>query len=253
MTDLDKAKKVMLKLLIEFDRICKKHNLTYWIDYGTLLGAVRHKGFIPWDDDIDVSMPREDHNKLKEIIKDELPDDMFFQTKKTDLDFSNNITRLIDLNSIYHNNYYFGKYNGIFIDIFPVDTINKKYKWLVKPLRFFYSIDPFKKWYSTPKRRLTHYLLSPLILLKPIINYIKDKVVMDSNGELYVLDLMVNTPGTYKKKYFEEFIELTFEKNKFDAPKKYHEVLTSLYGDYNKLPPKEMQKSTHHLKITFLK
>lgn len=66
---LRKAQLIMLDMLVEFDAICQKHNLKYWLDSGTLLGAVRHKGFIPWDDDIDLSMPVEDYRRFKEIAK----------------------------------------------------------------------------------------------------------------------------------------------------------------------------------------
>ncbi|MFR5941210.1 MAG: phosphorylcholine transferase LicD [Parabacteroides merdae] len=75
-----------LEILKIFDRICRKHNLRYWIDGGTLLGAVRHKGFIPWDDDLDVAMPSEDYKKLDQIIQSELPDHLFWQTPKNGSD-----------------------------------------------------------------------------------------------------------------------------------------------------------------------
>ena len=80
--ELRKAQLIMLDMLVEFDAICKKHNLKYWLDSGTLLGAVRHQGFIPWDDDIDLSMPVEDYNRFKEIATSELSEDIFFQTKE---------------------------------------------------------------------------------------------------------------------------------------------------------------------------
>ncbi len=80
---LEQAHLVMLRILLVFDRICKAHNLEYWLDWGTLLGAVRHKGFIPWDDDLDVAMMPEDFKAFCKIAARELPEDMFFQTKKT--------------------------------------------------------------------------------------------------------------------------------------------------------------------------
>ena len=135
--NLRKAQMVMLTILIEFDKICEKHKIMYWIDYGTLLGAIRHKGFIPWDDDIDISIPRKEYNRLLHVIESELPETMFFQTKKTDPTFCNNIARIRDKNSIMHVDYYKGEHSGIFIDIFPVDTINENMQYLVKPIKFF--------------------------------------------------------------------------------------------------------------------
>ena len=80
--ELGQAKLVMLKLLRVFDDICRKNNLKYWLDGGTLIGAIRHNGFIPWDDDIDVAMLSDDYEKFIEIAQQELPDDVFFTDKK---------------------------------------------------------------------------------------------------------------------------------------------------------------------------
>ena len=77
---LSQAKKVMVDILIEIDRICATHNIEYWIDYGTLLGAVRHKGFIPWDDDIDIVMPRKEYNRFIKIAQEELSDAYLLQS-----------------------------------------------------------------------------------------------------------------------------------------------------------------------------
>ena len=80
-------KKIELEMLQEVDRICQKHNLVYTLAYGSLLGAIRHKGFIPWDDDIDIWMPREDYNRFKEICKTELNEKYFYQGNETDKEY----------------------------------------------------------------------------------------------------------------------------------------------------------------------
>jgi lipopolysaccharide cholinephosphotransferase len=82
--NIEEAQKVMLSLLEAFDLLCKKNRLAYWLDHGTLLGAVRHHGFIPWDDDLDVTMPRDDYEKFLEVAKQELPENIFLQTKISD-------------------------------------------------------------------------------------------------------------------------------------------------------------------------
>lgn len=252
MTDLEKAKKVMLKLLIEFDRICRKHNLTYWMDFGTLLGAVRHKGFIPWDDDIDVSMPRKDYEKLTDIIQKELPEDMAYQHRDTDPSFTRDYAKLRDLNSIFHEVYHTGSYKGIFIDIFPVDTIDKRYLFLVKWFNKYNTINPFRGWFPSNLNRLGHIVLSPLLLLNPVIRLLKNKVVKNDKGTLYSKSLDIEVYGVFKKEYCDDFVDLSFENHLFRAPGNYHGVLSDLYGDYMKLPPKEEREYKHFKSVTFL-
>lgn len=116
---------VVLDLLHEVDRVCEKHGLTYWAGYGTLLGAMRHQGFIPWDDDVDLVMPREDYERLCEIAKSEFYHPYFFQTEMTDPGFSRPFARLrnSDTTAIQKiEDFGFIHYNqGIFLDIFPLD------------------------------------------------------------------------------------------------------------------------------------
>lgn len=120
-TTLRSAQLVMLRILKVFDAICKKYNLKYWLDAGTLLGAARHDGFIPWDDDIDVAMPVEDYNKFLEIAENEMPYDMFFQTKKTDPEHDITWAKIRDRFSYMDDEGGPYPYNqGIPIDIFPM-------------------------------------------------------------------------------------------------------------------------------------
>ena len=112
-----------LKILSEFHRICEAHNLLYILDYGTLLGAVRHKGFIPWDDDIDVSMPRKDYEKFLEVCEYSLKESFLLQTNKTDPNYFYPYAKLrisddrLKENLVSH----FDMIHGPWIDIFPFD------------------------------------------------------------------------------------------------------------------------------------
>ena len=124
---LQKAQLIMLEMLVEFDAICKKHNLKYWLDSGTLLGAVRHQGFIPWDDDIDLSMPVEDYNKFKEIASNELSDNVFFQTSQTDKAFKFDYIKLrsnkAKIVEFHEKDREIAYHQGVFVDIFPMLTL----------------------------------------------------------------------------------------------------------------------------------
>ena len=110
-----------LSILEEMDRICQKHHLTYWLDGGTLLGAVRHGGFIPWDDDIDIGMPLADMQKFIEVAPDELSEGLFLQTPQSDPSSKEPIIKVRDLNSLYvefGDNFNADYQKGLFVDIF---------------------------------------------------------------------------------------------------------------------------------------
>ena len=124
---LRSAQLIMLEMLVEFDTLCQKHNLRYWLDSGTLLGAVRHQGFIPWDDDIDLSMPVEDYVKFAQIAASELSEKIFFQTSQTDKNFKFDYIKLrsnkADIVEFHEKEKVVGYHQGVFVDIFPMLTL----------------------------------------------------------------------------------------------------------------------------------
>ena len=125
--EMKKVWAVELDLLAEFQRVCKKHNIKYIASGGTMLGAVRHKGFIPWDDDIDLMMLREEYEKLCKVAPSEFKHPYFFQTSKTDLGYFKGFARLrnCETTAIF-NHEKASRFNinqGIFIDIFPMDNV----------------------------------------------------------------------------------------------------------------------------------
>ena len=117
----------MLDLVVELDRICKKHNIPYFLYGGTLLGAIRHNGFIPWDDDLDVALYRKDYLRLLEVLPKELPDDIVFQENETDKNYFYFFAKLRDKHSILQEESPYDqvfKEKGIYIDIFPFERQN---------------------------------------------------------------------------------------------------------------------------------
>ena len=114
----------MLEILIEVDRICKKHDIRYWLSSGTLIGALRHDGFIPWDDDLDIEMMRQDYLRLLEVLPSELPEWLVMQNEETDPNYFFFFTKVRDRRSrLLEQNGYdrMWKEQGIFIDILPVE------------------------------------------------------------------------------------------------------------------------------------
>jgi len=241
---LDHAKKIMLEILIEFDHICKNNNLTYWLDYGTLLGAIRHKGFIPWDDDIDVGMPRDDYEKFLKIYKNELPFPLFLQTRESDPEYSQYYAKIRNTNTLYIEDSEKGKdikYNqGIFIDIFPLNYIDARLRLLHPFFRFlgkfflknrfyikYFDVDLYK-YYIKIFNKL-HYRSNNMVVRGPeTFSVLKN---IDKN-DIFPLK------------------ELAFENYTFPVPCNYDKYLTELYGDYMiPLLIEEREKARHSHEI----
>ncbi|MBO4907565.1 MAG: LicD family protein [Bacteroidaceae bacterium] len=130
--NIDRLHLAELYLLVEFDKACRASGLTYFLDSGTALGAVRHGGFIPWDDDIDVGMPREDYEKFMQVGQSLLPKDIFLQNKQTEKNYMRNAAKLRLEGSVFPESYELPLvHNGIYIDIFPFDYLPNN-RWLAK-------------------------------------------------------------------------------------------------------------------------
>ena len=245
------VKKIELDILKEFIRICHELNLTYYAAYGTVLGAIRHRGFIPWDDDIDVAMPREDYDFFLEKAQFLIKDNYFVQTYKTDKEYSQPFAKMrrSDTTFIEKASKYMDINHGIYIDIFPLDGYPKS-----KKDRFIF------KW-----KRITydHYIYNSGDLKKEVgknkwiclishcmkkINAVeaaerKDRLskrfpYKDSN---IVGCLLQDSPSkeVMGKDKFGKGTKVQFEDIEIRVPEKFDEYLKAIYGDYMKLPPEE--------------
>jgi len=247
---LREAQLIMLDMLVEFDKICQKYNLKYWLDSGTLLGAVRHQGFIPWDDDIDLSMPIEDYNKFIEIAENELSSDIFFQTTQTDNKFPFDYIKLrsnkAKIVEFHEKDRDIGYHQGVFIDIFPMLTIpNSDFH------KEFYD-DIFKlirlvsaKSLHTPngidKPNIRHKLQDALDLM-----HLENSEKVIYGGQMPDISSWFD----YDKVFPLQKIE--FEGLEFYAPNDPHHYLENIYSfNYMELPPID-KRATHAEKIILL-
>lgn len=254
-SELKRAKAVMVQILKDVDILCSKHGINYWIDFGTLLGAVRHKGFIPWDDDIDITMPREDYNKFIGIALEELDQKYFLQLRRTDKSYNRDWLKIRDRNSVFLEygslkNKDNGK-NGIFIDIFPLDRIQKKNKTRFDILRRLYQINPFKRQYGNVINRIMHIILSPLYIFRSIYFKISVNNLSNQNGTLAIYGVEAWFFHSFEYDYIFPLKKLEFEGLFFNAPNCYKKHLSDYYGDYMQLPPEE-QRHYHAKFINFL-
>jgi lipopolysaccharide cholinephosphotransferase len=263
--DLVKIKTIQLDILKVFDRFCKENNLRYSLTYGSLLGAVRHKGFIPWDDDIDIMMPRPDYDNMLNIFN-EYTD--YYKVKAPTLnpDHPYVFAKIEDTRTQFIENIEINYEIGINIDVFPVDGVPSNnlifriyFKW-IKLLRYLLLTKLITIDFNN-RSNSKNILLSVLkFILRPIryqylIDIIRKKIVKyDYNKSDYAMMPCINLKPTERmdKMLFENYKKLQFENYPFTAIEDFHRYLQVLYGDYMKLPPLD-QQITHHAYKAFYK
>ncbi len=258
-------KQVQLDVLVEFANFCEENNLKYFLAFGSLIGAVRHKGFIPWDDDIDVWMPRPDYEKFIQIFREKnknrkydicIPGEK--KSKHSFVKMYNNLSIKIESGVKYNNDYL-----GVDIDVWPLDALPYSYKeyekWFKKLrfqyLLFFARISSLN--YGSLIRRLKVLLLKSICGTKKQILAKTDKMhkrYTYENAKFVgtVICYFDSMKGVFEKEWFDDFVMLEFEGKKFRAPVEYHKVLTQQYGDYMTPPPAE-QQIPHHCNNVFWK
>ncbi len=257
----EEVKQVALEILIYFHKFCEENNLTYYLAYGTLLGAVRHKGFIPWDDDIDVYMPRNDYEKfLKLFDKNNSNRDIKLVSIYKD-EFYLPFLKLINNQTIVNENIIYKIQIGIWIDIFPLDNMSNDYKkalFLHKKARRVMFLADHKRFKFNVSgnlfqklKNIIHKLIQKLIFFVPL-KYLLIKI--DTISKTYMEKEMTKYIGhvndvkveIYESILFQSKILLDFEGHKFWAPKEYDKILTQYFGDYMKLPP-ENERISHKI------
>ncbi|HLR20769.1 MAG TPA: LicD family protein [Tissierellaceae bacterium] len=261
---LRKVQLIQLEILVEFDRICKINNLQYQLFSGTLIGAIRHKGFIPWDDDIDVAMTRKDYERFLNICNDYLGSDYFLQNYDTDPNFHRQFSRIRKNNTKYIQYSYenIDIHHGIFIDIFPMDDVipdNILEKLRDKTLLAMFHINRLRNLGVNSEANIIKKIAGKVIegsnsiIKKSTFDRRKTKIMkaFQEKDTDYINHLTnTTTPERFKrflikKEDFYDTIEWEFEGYKFPIPRNYHQYLTNIYGDYMELPPEEERKPHH--------
>ena len=260
---LNEMKKLQIDILDNIDKFCKKNKINYWIDCGTLLGAVRHSGYIPWDDDIDIGMLRENYDKFLKLYHDK---NFRYELNAAELnkDYYYQLGKVYDTKTIlYEPDEETGIKSAVYVDVFVYDNapdddnlVKKMYdkRDLYNKLRLA-QVYPNMYDKSNFKKKAMRFFLNIYLKFLPK-NYYTKKCI--KNSKRYMNE---NTKriGNFTsaariavdKKVFSSFVDVTFEKKKYPAPVGYKEYLKAFYGDYMKLPPKEKQMSLHKFKAYY--
>lgn len=258
--DLRKLRQTELEILKTFDSFCKKNNLKYSLFFGSLLGAVRHQGFIPWDDDLDVCMPRDDYDKFLELWNNSPETKGFIlQNKINSPAFTQTFTKIRkDHTTFVETEFEIGLYHhGIYVDVFPMDKIptgfikEKIYLW--NSLKYLL----FSREYADPKSSPLVKFASNLILRTvtgerrkkarcKLYKHIEKNNKLIDNYQYIHVSTFNGIKFRYKKEIFNSMVQIQFEDGMFNAFEDWDYVLRTLYGDYMQLPPKDKQVLPHH-------
>ncbi len=268
MNDNRKLQLIQTEIVVDIDRICNENGLRYYMIGGTLLGAVRHQGFIPWDDDIDLVMYRDDYDKLIDIIQKNYSQKYFVQTFYTDKYYTRYIAKIRLNNTTLIESYLENSHsnNGIYVDIFPLDHVKKSkgfglqlrgsiVRWLFayKTVRngIFISKSKFKRFFIQCLRWTTY------LVPQKFVNWLFDYVCSKDNNKDCKYTTNFASHFKWKKQLFPnevygEGVRLEFEGHMFNAPSAYLDILERLYGKkYMELPPKEKQITHEIIKLDF--
>lgn len=246
----EKRKKIWrteLELLAKFDEVCKKYGLTYFAEYGTMLGAVRHQGFVPWDDDIDLMMFRDDYMKLQEIAPLEFREPYFFQNTYTDLvvwgfsklrDDRTTGIEFPDMSPDFHQ--------GIFIDINPLDDVPDGKGFSENILQV-----QREAWQTVANSKRMRYYVTEGVqfalgsdLLEELLNLpVRERYREFENLNLsyagqservnFIVTAICKGLNSRKREWYSEIIEVPFEYTTIPVPAGYDEILKIQYGDYH--------------------
>ncbi len=260
---LRKVQLTQLEILKKTKHICEKYGLTYWLDSGTLLGAVRHKGFIPWDDDLDIGMFRDDYEKFLRIAPLEFGEFYHLQQWKSDNCYGLSFAKVRKAGTVYieTKSQKSSAENGIYIDIFPYDNYGNRLWCQGIPLKVIKSIMQVKSgmrtWYDGER-------INYLTLLKNIPSLFLSAFF----GRDYLINKYERIATRYNhmpcKYYFAQgisnygkniipidilgsFGQIQFEDDLFTVPLRYDDFLTICYGDYMKLPPEDRRENRHQI------
>lgn len=249
--NIEEIKKREIDIISEIDKFCRNNNIRYSIIGGTLIGAVRHQGFIPWDDDIDIAMTRENYEKFNKLYKSNKYKILTYQSTPN---YYYSYIKVVDKNTvIFEKNLKNFEDNGIFIDIFPIDKVQEN----LKEIKRINIIGKIRNIAVTNKetiknKKILQKILYPIlknINVQKLCKYMDKIAQKNEKQNLMMCGTIVAGSSNEKNivpiELFEDYVDLKFENLNLMAVKNYDKFLRIIFGEYMKLPPKEQQISNH--------
>ncbi len=251
---------VSLGILKKISEVCESNGFRYTLAYGTLIGAIRHKGFIPWDDDIDIQMPRPDYNRFLRYMVEHPIDNIKVFNHKYVKGYPSGISRICDMRYKLVEKVTKSCDLGIFVDVYPIDGLASSYseakevygetdilranllRFINKELGFAYLLSKF----MSPR-----YMLSGLILRLRGLSSVQSELEKTASRHPFSECEYVGIPNwnwirlVYKREWYEKYVKVQFEDSYFWASAYYDDILKAEYGDYMQLPPVE-KRIYHH-------
>ena len=241
---------VQLEILKEFDRVCKECSIEYVLYGGTLLGAIRHGGFIPWDDDIDVAMRRDDYEKFLLLAPDLLDNGFFLQNRFSDQGYDRRYAKIRKDGTVFIEKEVEGKkiHHGLFIDVFPLDRISDN-----NVIAGLHSFILYYLFYIDDHLRNGDLNIPYGNRLTFVMNKIVHKLMtLYVNRQTRRVAQICNSPQRWSKRNFNQnvcsdIVLVEYENLLVPIPRNYHKILSEMYGDYQQPPPPEERKTNHSL------
>lgn len=254
---LSEHQAILAGMLEDFDAVCKKNNINYMLFSGTALGAVRHHGFIPWDDDVDVAMTRDEYERFFKLCTKDFDNKKYFIQQEFTSHWPMPFSKLRLNNSACIEKYHpkdREMHQGIYIDIFPIDNLSDNK--LIRKIQFaaskiVISKSLYKRGYSTDSLAKKVFMIAciflPAGIFKRIVQNKKNK-----NTKLVHSFFGASksfSKSIYKREWFTSFTDADFGEKKYPVSAFYDELLTTLYGDYMRIPPESERECKQHAVI----
>jgi len=259
---LDRIHNIQIEMISKFDAFCKENGIRYTVICGTLLGTIRHKGFIPWDDDIDVGVVREDYEKLITLLSEKPIEGCFLQEYSTDEHYYQPYAKLVKEDTVFIEGYRKNckAKSGLFIDVFPLDSIETPGLKSTKFRRTVSRFITFAIWSKedchmerSGSKKMVNVAGAILSILpkKTLIRWQKKLVIRNKPEWEYLASMFSSNYDSdrlyFKKSDFDNIISLPFENIEIAAVANWEENLKRLYKDYMKLPPEDKRNSGHDI------